>query len=77
MRVKVLFFGILKDLAGRSQDQIQLGEGARLLTVSAPFLTPWTDMLLPSPAAYRIVKCPDLQQAARDLGQRLLSACPP
>jgi hypothetical protein len=28
------------------------------------------------PAAYRILACPDLQQAARDLGQRLLGACP-
>jgi molybdopterin synthase catalytic subunit len=30
MRVKVLFFGILKDLAGRSEDQIQLGENAKV-----------------------------------------------
>ena len=30
MRLKVLFFGQLKDVVGRSEDQIELGEGARL-----------------------------------------------
>ena len=33
MRVTVLFFGILKDLIGRSQDDLELPEGARLETV--------------------------------------------
>jgi molybdopterin converting factor subunit 1 len=33
MRVRVLFFGILKDLTGRSEDEIQLGEGARVASV--------------------------------------------
>jgi molybdopterin converting factor subunit 1 len=33
MRVKVLFFGVLKDLTGRSEDQIQLGDQARIGTI--------------------------------------------
>jgi molybdopterin synthase catalytic subunit len=33
MRVTVLFFGILKDLVGRSQEQLELPAGARLETV--------------------------------------------
>jgi molybdopterin synthase catalytic subunit len=33
MRVRVLFFGMLKDLTGRSEEQIQLGEGARIANV--------------------------------------------
>ncbi len=33
MRVKVLFFGLLKDLVGRSEDQLELTDGARLATV--------------------------------------------
>jgi molybdopterin synthase catalytic subunit len=33
MRVKVLFFGILKDLVGQSEDRLELGEGARLAAV--------------------------------------------
>jgi molybdopterin synthase catalytic subunit len=33
MRVTVLFFGILKDLTGRSDDQIELADGARLESV--------------------------------------------
>jgi molybdopterin converting factor subunit 1 len=33
MRVRVLFFGILKDLTGRSEDQIQLDDAAQLRTV--------------------------------------------
>jgi predicted DNA-binding transcriptional regulator YafY len=34
----------------------------------------YAQQLTALPAAYRILKCPDLQQAARDLGQRLLDA---
>ena len=33
MHVTVLFFGMLKDLIGRSQDDLELPEGARLETV--------------------------------------------
>src|ERR1700722_2535280 len=33
MRVRVLFFGILKDLTGHSEDEIQLGEGAKVASV--------------------------------------------
>jgi molybdopterin synthase catalytic subunit len=33
MRVTVLFFGMLKDLVGRSQEELELTEGARLETV--------------------------------------------
>lgn len=30
MRVKVLFFGMLKDIVGRAEDQLQVADGARL-----------------------------------------------
>ena len=33
MRVNVLFFGLLKDLVGRSEDTLELPDGARLGTV--------------------------------------------
>ncbi len=33
MRVKVLFFGMLKDLVGRAEDRIEVEDGARLATV--------------------------------------------
>lgn len=33
MRITVLFFGMLKDLVGRSQEELELPEGARLETV--------------------------------------------
>ena len=33
VRVKVLFFGMLKDIVGRSEDQIELSDGARVDTV--------------------------------------------
>lgn len=33
MRVKVLFFGMLKDVVGRVEDQVELAPGARLSTV--------------------------------------------
>lgn len=33
VRVKVLFFGILKDIVGRSEEQIELADGARLESV--------------------------------------------
>jgi len=33
MRVKVLFFGQLKDITGRAEDQLELADGARLSTV--------------------------------------------
>ena len=35
MQVKVLFFGILKDVTGRSEDRIDIGEGAPLEAVFA------------------------------------------
>jgi predicted DNA-binding transcriptional regulator YafY len=50
---------------------------ATRLTGSTSNVTWYALQLAAIPAAYRIVKCPDLQQAARDLGQRLLSACSP
>jgi molybdopterin converting factor subunit 1 len=33
VRVKVLFFGMLKDIVGRSEDQIEMADGARVDTV--------------------------------------------
>ena len=33
MRVKVLFFGMLKDIVGRMEEQVDLAPGARLSTV--------------------------------------------
>lgn len=33
MRVKVLFFGMLKDVVGRAEDQLQVADGARLENV--------------------------------------------
>jgi molybdopterin converting factor subunit 1 len=33
VRVKVLFFGMLKDIVGRSEDQIEVADGARLETI--------------------------------------------
>jgi MoaE-MoaD fusion protein len=33
VRVKVLFFGMLKDIVGRSEEQIELADGSRLETV--------------------------------------------
>jgi len=35
MRVRVLFFGMLKDLAGKSSDTLDLGEGATVGDVLA------------------------------------------
>ena len=35
MRVRVLFFGMLKDLAGKSSDTLDLGEGATVGDVMA------------------------------------------
>ncbi len=37
VRVKVLFFGMLKDIVGRSEDQIDLADGARLESVFAHY----------------------------------------
>jgi MoaE-MoaD fusion protein len=37
VRVKVLFFGILKDIVGRSEDSIELAEGAHLDSVFARY----------------------------------------
>ena len=34
----------------------------------------YTRQLAAIPASYRIIKCPELQEAARALGQRLLAA---
>ncbi|HYL34484.1 MAG TPA: MoaD family protein [Bryobacteraceae bacterium] len=33
VRVKVLFFGMLKDIVGRAEEQIEIGDGARLESV--------------------------------------------
>ena len=33
MRVKVLFFGMLKDIVGRPEEQVEMAPGARLSTV--------------------------------------------
>ena len=33
VRVKVLFFGMLKDIVGRSEEQIDVADGARLESV--------------------------------------------
>src|ERR1700682_6797128 len=33
MRVKVLFFGMLKDIVGRMEEQVDLAPGARLSTI--------------------------------------------
>ena len=33
VRVKVLFFGMLKDIVGRSEDHIEVAEGARVESV--------------------------------------------
>lgn len=45
------------------------------LTGSTSNVTWYALQLAALPAAYRILACPDLWQAARDLGQRLLGAC--
>jgi MoaE-MoaD fusion protein len=37
VRVKVLFFGMLKDIVGRSEDHIEVGEGARVESVFARY----------------------------------------
>jgi MoaE-MoaD fusion protein len=37
VRVKVLFFGMLKDIVGRSEDHIELAEGSRLDSVFARY----------------------------------------
>ena len=39
MRIRVLFFGLLKDLAGRSEDQIEVAEGASLRQVFDTYAT--------------------------------------
>src|SRR3989442_1340343 len=33
MRIKVLFFGVLKDLVGQAEEKIEISDGARLSTV--------------------------------------------
>ena len=37
VRVKVLFFGMLKDIVGRSEDHIEVVEGARVESVFARY----------------------------------------
>ena len=39
VRVKVLFFGMLKDIVGRSEEQIELADGSRLETVFTRYRT--------------------------------------
>jgi len=52
MQIRVLFFGILKDVMGRSSENLELPEGARVETVSAHYgrLAPRLESLLPSVA---------------------------
>ena len=39
MRVRVLFFGMLKDLAGKSSDEIELAEGGSVRDVLSHYLS--------------------------------------
>src|SRR6266566_10087160 len=39
MRVRVLFFGVLKDLAGKSADEIELREGSRVSDILQHYRT--------------------------------------
>src|ERR1700688_4919347 len=39
MRVRVLFFGMLKDLAGKSSDEIELAEGGSVRDVLSYYLS--------------------------------------
>lgn len=50
MQIRVLFFGILKDLLGRSSDALELPEGARLQAVLSHYASqaPRLESLLPS-----------------------------
>lgn len=50
MRIQVLFFGILKDLLGRSSDTLELPEGSRLEAVLSHYKSqaPRLESLLPS-----------------------------
>ncbi len=50
MRIRVLFFGVLKDLVGRSSDTLELPEGARLQAVLSHYArqTPRFEAMLPS-----------------------------
>jgi MoaE-MoaD fusion protein len=44
MRVRVLFFGVLKDVAGRTEDQLELEAGARLERVMDHYCTQFPRM---------------------------------
>jgi len=50
MQIRVLFFGVLKDLVGRSSETLELPEGARLQTVLSHYArqTPRFEAMLPS-----------------------------
>jgi molybdopterin synthase catalytic subunit/molybdopterin converting factor small subunit len=50
MKISVLFFGVMKDLAGRSSDTVDLAEGARVHDLLLHFarLTPRLEAMLPS-----------------------------
>ena len=50
MQIRVLFFGVLKDLVGRSSETLELPEGARLQTVLSHYTRqmPRFEALLPS-----------------------------
>jgi len=52
MQIRVLFFGILKDLVGRSSETLELPEGARLEAVLSHYASqaPRLKPLLPSVA---------------------------
>jgi molybdopterin synthase catalytic subunit/molybdopterin converting factor small subunit len=50
MQIRVLFFGVLKDLLGRSSEMLELPEGSRLAAVLSHYArqTPRLESLLPS-----------------------------
>ena len=52
MQIKVLFFGVLKDLVGRSSETLELAEGARAAAVLRHYSeqTPRIAAMLPSVA---------------------------
>lgn len=37
MRIKVLFFGLLKEIVGRAEDEVEIGEDERLADVFARY----------------------------------------
>ena len=68
MRVNVLFFGLLKDLVGRSEDTLELPDGARLGTVFDHYASqfPRLDEMAESIALARNQEFADLDAALGD-----------